>query len=97
VNAPAAAVECIPFESWSAAPFDLAVVDPARSGLGREAIDVLVATGAARVVLVSCDPVAMARDTALLRERGYAHRGARVLDLFPHTPHVEVVTVFDLV
>jgi 23S rRNA (uracil1939-C5)-methyltransferase len=95
VNVPAAAVECTPFEAWSAAPFDLAVVDPSRSGLGREATDVLVATGAARVVLVSCDPVAMARDTALLLERGYAHRGARVLDLFPHTPHVEVVTVFD--
>ncbi|HAP74818.1 MAG TPA: 23S rRNA (uracil(1939)-C(5))-methyltransferase, partial [Acidimicrobiaceae bacterium] len=50
-----------------------------------------------RVVLVSCDPVAMARDTALLAEAGYVHAGATVLDLFPHTPHVEVVTRFDRV
>jgi hypothetical protein len=71
------------------------VVDPARAGLGREACDVLAATSATRIVLVSCDPVAMARDTALLNERGYVHQGSRVLDLFPHTPHVEVVTVFD--
>jgi 23S rRNA (uracil1939-C5)-methyltransferase len=95
-NVPSAAVHCTPFEAWTPTSFDLAVVDPARAGLGREATEVLVATGARRIVLVSCDPVSMARDTALLRDRGYAHRGSRVLDLFPHTPHVEVVTVLDL-
>ena len=96
VNVPSATVACAPFEEWAPTQFGLAVVDPARAGLGREASDVLAATGATRIVLVSCDPVAMARDTALLRGRGYAHRSSRVLDLFPHTPHVEVVTVLDL-
>jgi 23S rRNA (uracil1939-C5)-methyltransferase len=96
VNVPAATVHCTSFEDWTPTRFGLAVVDPARAGLGRDAVDALAATGAERVVLVSCDPVAMARDTALLRDHGYAHRGSRVLDLFPHTPHVEVVTVFDL-
>jgi 23S rRNA (uracil1939-C5)-methyltransferase len=96
VNVPSATVHCTSFEAWSPAPFDLAVVDPARAGLGRHAVAVLAATAASRVVLVSCDPVAMARDTALLREHGYVHGGSRVLDLFPHTPHVEVVSVFDL-
>jgi 23S rRNA (uracil1939-C5)-methyltransferase len=95
VNVPSATVQCTPFEEWAPTPFALAVVDPARAGLGREACDVLAATSATRIVLVSCDPVAMARDTALLNERGYVHQGSRVLDLFPHTPHVEVVTVFD--
>lgn len=90
-----AVVRCTQFERWTPRPVSLAVADPARSGLGREAVDVLAATGAARVVLVSCDPVSMARDTALLAARGYAHRGSTVLDLFPHTPHVEVVTRFD--
>jgi 23S rRNA (uracil1939-C5)-methyltransferase len=95
VNVPQATVECTPFEKWAPAAFGLAVVDPARTGLGREAADVLATTEASRIVLVSCDPVAMARDTALLVEHGYSHRGSRVLDLFPHTPHVEVVTVLD--
>ena len=83
------------FEEWSPRPVDLAVVDPARGGLGVEAAQVLAATSAARVVLVSCDPVSLARDATLLAAHGYVHAGSTVLDLFPHTPHVEVVTRFD--
>ena len=71
------------------------MVDPARAGLGVGAAQVVAATNAERIVLVSCDPVAMARDTALLVGHGYQHRSSVVLDLFPHTPHVEVVTVLD--
>ncbi|MDP2291496.1 MAG: TRAM domain-containing protein [Actinomycetota bacterium] len=90
-----AVVRRVQFERWKPEPVELAVADPARAGLGREAVEVLAVTGAERVVLVSCDPVSLARDTTLLAERGYAHRGSTVLDLFPHTPHVEVVTRFD--
>jgi 23S rRNA (uracil1939-C5)-methyltransferase len=54
-----------------------------------------LAPSPARVVLVSCDPVSLARDTVLLAGHGYRHGGSTVLDLFPNTPHVEVVTVFD--
>jgi 23S rRNA (uracil1939-C5)-methyltransferase len=95
LNVPGARVHEMPFELWSPEPVGLVVADPARAGLGREAVDVLAATGAARVVLVSCDPVAAARDASLLAAHGYRHAGATVLDLFPHTPHVEVVTRFD--
>lgn len=95
VNAPAAVVAQGVFEQWKPVAAPLVVADPARAGLGREATAVLAATGAERVVLVSCDPVAMARDTALLVAHGYRHGGSTVLDLFPHTPHVEVVTRFD--
>ncbi len=91
-----AKVECIPFERWSPRPVDLAVADPARAGLGREGVAVIAATGASRLVLVSCDPAAMARDTSLLMAHGYRHAGSTVLDLFPQTHHVEVVTRFDL-
>jgi 23S rRNA (uracil1939-C5)-methyltransferase len=80
---------------WRPQPAGLVVADPPRTGLGRAAASRLAATGAARIVLVSCDPVAMARDAALLVGLGYAHRGSTVVDLFPHTPHVEVVTTFD--
>ena len=48
------------------------------------------------LVLVSCDAVSLARDAALLAGHGYRHAGSVVVDLFPHTPHVEVVTRFEL-
>ncbi len=73
---------------------DVAIADPARSGLGRPGVSAMVATEAPIVVLVSCDPVALARDTALLGRHGYQHEGSEVLDLFPHTHHVECVTRF---
>lgn len=71
------------------------VADPARAGLGREGVAAVARSGIDHLVLVSCDPVAMARDTALLVEAGFAHRSSTVLDLFPNTHHVEVVTRFD--
>jgi 23S rRNA (uracil1939-C5)-methyltransferase len=95
VNVPGGEVMCTPFERWSPTPVRLAVVDPARAGLGSVATAVLAATGAERVVLVSCDPVSLARDTTLMADHGYVHGRSWVLDLFPHTSHVEVVTVFD--
>ncbi len=90
-----ARVQRMQFEEWTPHPVELAVVDPARAGLGRDATKVLAATGAPVVVLVSCDPVSLARDTKLLAAHGYRHAGSTVLDLFPHTPHVEVVTRFE--
>jgi 23S rRNA (uracil1939-C5)-methyltransferase len=74
---------------------DLVVADPARAGLGRGGASVLAAAGAARIVLVSCDPASAGRDVALLRDRGYEPVEAVVVDLFPHTHHTEVVTRFD--
>lgn len=82
-------------EQWQPVAADLVIADPARAGLGREAIAVLDATGCRRLVLVSCDAAALGRDTALLTARGLRHHSSVVLDPFPHTPHVEVVTRFD--
>lgn len=90
-----AEVVCSRFEDWTPQPVRLAIADPARAGLGREGVAVLAATEADRVVLVSCDAASLARDAVLLAEAGYRHSGSTVLDLFPHTPHVEVVTRFD--
>ena len=49
---------------------------------------------AERLVLVSCDPASFARDVGLLAEAGYRLESAQVLDMFPHTFHVEVVSAF---
>lgn len=76
---------------------DAAVVDPPRSGLGRGALEALVACEPSRLVYVSCDPATFARDSARLGERGYDLTSATPVDLFPQTFHVEVVGVFDRV
>jgi 23S rRNA (uracil1939-C5)-methyltransferase len=47
------------------------------------------------VVLVSCDAASFARDARLLVDAGYDLRGTTVVDLFPHTAHVELVSRFD--
>jgi len=75
-------------------PVDVVIADPARSGLGKPGSAALAAAGAPVLVLVSCDPVSLARDTALLRGHGYRHVQTEVLDLFPMTHHVEAVTRF---
>ena len=67
------------------------VLDPPRSGAGREVVDMLAGIAPAQLVYVACDPVAFARDLGWFRERGYELRGARAFDLFPHTHHVEIV------
>jgi 23S rRNA (uracil1939-C5)-methyltransferase len=81
---------------WRPAPAEVVIADPARAGLGAKAASVLAGTGADRFVLVSCDAAALARDASLLAGFGYRHRRTTVVDLFPHTPHVECVSVFDL-
>ena len=90
-----ATLVCSSIERWQPLPADVVIADPSRRGLGAAAVDVLSRCNAERLVLVSCDPVSMARDTKLLAVRGYALATATMIDLFPHTPHVEVVARFD--
>jgi 23S rRNA (uracil1939-C5)-methyltransferase len=82
-------------ERWRAPRAELVIADPSRSGLGRAGARALTASGARRIVLVSCDPAAAGRDTGLLIGHGYQPTDAVVVDLFPHTHHTEVVTRFD--
>jgi tRNA/tmRNA/rRNA uracil-C5-methylase (TrmA/RlmC/RlmD family) len=80
---------------WTAREADLVVADPSRAGLGRAGVAVIEATGARRLVLVSCDAASLGRDAGLLRAAGYGLTSLTPVDLFPHTPHVEVVSVYD--
>jgi 23S rRNA (uracil1939-C5)-methyltransferase len=76
--------------------FDVVIADPARTGLARPGVTALAAARAPVLVLVSCDPVALARDARLLADQGYRFERSEALDLFPHTHHVETVTRFAL-
>jgi len=84
-------------DRWRPSPADVVVADPPRAGLGRVAVAKIADTGAARVVLVSCDAASFGRDAGLLAAAGYARRSTSLVDLFPHTPRVELVPRFDRV
>ncbi|MEH3088033.1 MAG: class I SAM-dependent RNA methyltransferase [Microbacterium arborescens] len=69
------------------------VLDPPRSGAGRDVVDALLRLRPATLVYVACDPVALARDVAQLRSGGYEPVSVQGLDLFPNSHHVEAVAV----
>jgi 23S rRNA (uracil1939-C5)-methyltransferase len=87
-------VRRVAVERWMPSPADAVVADPPRQGLGAAGADAVVGTGAGRLALVSCDPASLARDAALLAERGYQLVGVRLVDQFAHTHHVEAVAAF---
>ncbi len=70
------------------------LLDPPRSG-ALETIPLIAASGADRVVYVSCNPESLARDARELRRRGFDLKSAGVMDMFPHTLHVESVAMFE--
>ena len=70
---------------------DVVVVDPPRKGLNADTIEALARFAPRRIVYVSCDPATLARDVALLKERGYRVKNAMAADLFPRCSHVESI------
>jgi 23S rRNA (uracil1939-C5)-methyltransferase len=81
--------------TWRPARADAVIADPPRSGLTKAGVAAVAATRAPRLALVSCDPAALGRDTKLLAAAGYELRSTTLIDLFPHTSHVEVVSRFE--
>jgi 23S rRNA (uracil1939-C5)-methyltransferase len=71
---------------------EVVVADPPRAGFHPRALQSLAALGPARLVYVSCNPATLARDLAQLRPAGYRLEAVQPVDMFPHTPHIEVVT-----
>ena len=70
---------------------DVVVVDPPRKGLNADAIEAIARFAPRRLVYVSCDPATLARDVALLKEKGFRLQNAQAFDLFPRCAHVETV------
>lgn len=81
--------------AWLKQPYDKILVDPPRSG-AEEMMAHLAATPAHRLVYVSCHPASLARDAGLLvHEHGFTLMSAGVMDMFPHTGHVESIAWFE--
>ncbi len=81
---------------WLKQGFDKLLLDPPRSG-AMEVIPAIARLGFKRIVYVSCNPGSLARDAGLLvHEHGYRLVKAGVMDMFPHTAHVESIAVFEM-
>jgi 23S rRNA (uracil1939-C5)-methyltransferase len=80
---------------WTKGGFDRVLLDPPRAG-AREVLPVVGASGATRVVYISCHPGSLARDAGIMvRDHGFRLAAAGVMDMFPHTTHVEAMAVFE--
>jgi 23S rRNA (uracil1939-C5)-methyltransferase len=80
---------------WMREGFDRLLLDPPRSGAD-VVLKQLPLKGLQRIVYVSCHPASLARDAGyLVNERGWKLRAAGVMDMFPHTAHVESIAMFE--
>ena len=82
-------------EAWARARYERVMMDPPRAGAAG-VLPLIGASGAGRIVYISCHPGSLARDAGLLvREHGFRLEAAGVMDMFPHTAHVEAIAVFE--
>ncbi|HET6633341.1 MAG TPA: 23S rRNA (uracil(1939)-C(5))-methyltransferase RlmD [Rhodanobacteraceae bacterium] len=81
--------------AWARADWDAILLDPPRAGADK-VLEYLPRPPARRVVYVSCHPGSLARDAGILVQRhGFRLQAAGVMDMFPHTAHVESVALFE--
>ena len=73
---------------------DIVIVDPPRAGMHPDMTNYLHKFKAKKIVYVSCNPTTQARDAKVLYEKGYHIKSAVMVDMFPHTPHIETVVLF---
>ncbi len=80
---------------WSHGPYERVLLDPPRAG-ARAVLGAIAACRPRRVVYVSCHAGTLARDAGILvGQHGYRFRAAGIMDMFPHTSHVESIAVFE--
>jgi 23S rRNA (uracil1939-C5)-methyltransferase len=74
---------------------DVVVIDPPRAGLSQKIVRRVLECDAKRIVYVSCNPTTLAPNAAQLVEAGYTLRRVKPVDMFPQTPHIECVALFE--
>lgn len=73
----------------------LVILDPPRAGASKKEVQRIIDLGAPRVVYISCNASTLAGNASQLAEGGYQLVKASAVDMFPHTPHIEVVALFE--
>ncbi len=80
---------------WAQGHYDLVLLDPPRAG-AKEVLPLAAGCGARRLMYISCHPGSLARDAGtLVHQLGFRLAAAGVMDMFPHTAHVEAMAIFD--
>ncbi len=72
---------------------DVIILDPPRKGCDKSLLDTIKELSPKKIVYVSCDSATLARDLAILKEKGYETKKVIAVDMFPRTPHVECVAL----
>ncbi len=76
--------------------FDTVIIDPPRAGMHPKALQYICNLPVKKLVYISCNPSTLERDAKLLKQaRGWKLTAVQGVDMFPHTPHLEVVSVFE--
>ena len=70
---------------------DVIIVDPPRAGMHSDMSGYLHKLKATKIIYVSCNPTTQARDAQILSDSGYKINNSTMVDMFPHTPHIETV------
>jgi len=86
--------EPLQFGAWANERYDLVLLDPPRAGAA-ELLPRMGQWNPRRVVYISCHPGSLARDAGILVGQGFTLTAAGVMDMFPHTTHVESIAVFE--
>ncbi len=84
----------VEIEIRKVAKADVLLLDPPRTGAGKEVVEQMLRIAPRTIVYVSCDPASLARDAKYLTEGGYTISHLVGYDLFPMTSHVECVVQF---
>lgn len=87
------AEEAIPYLIEKGINGNKIIVDPPRKGCDKKLLDEIINISPERIVYVSCNPTTLARDLKILVEGGYKVKEVQPVDMFPHTAHVETVTL----
>ena len=74
---------------------DVVVVDPPRSGLDKNTVNILISSNIKKIVYVSCNPITLARDLNVIKDK-YELKDMTLFDMFPNTRHVECVCLLKL-
>jgi len=85
---------CSRVEDWGVMPHDFVIANPSRSGMSKTVPQIIWETEAEFIILISCDVAAAARDANRMVDTGFKLDEVLVLDLFPQTSHLEVVSTY---